>query len=164
MAAYNRVNGVWMTENAALQHGVLKGEWHFDGLIVSDWLATRDTVGAADGGLDIAMPALGSTWGAKLVAVVRDGSVAMEVIDDHVRRLLRLAARVGALEGAPESVPPASRPGPIDGPGLARQIAARSFVLAANPAGRRPLEASPTSRTRLFRPLSKKARAAGRAR
>ncbi len=58
----------------------------FDGVIVSDWLAARDTVGAANGGLDIAMPALGSPWGAKLVAAVRDGSVAMEVVDEQVRR------------------------------------------------------------------------------
>jgi beta-glucosidase len=161
MAAYNRVNGVSMTENAALQHGVLKGQWHFDGVIVSDWLATRDTVGAANGGLDIAMPALGSPWGAKLVAAVRDGSVAMEVIDEQVRRLLRLAARVGALAGAPESVPPASRPGPIDGPGLARQIATRSFVLTANPAGLLPLDASGLSSIALIGALAKDARVLG---
>ena len=116
---------------------------------------------AANGGLDIAMPALGSPWGAKLVAAVRDGSVAMEVIDEHVRRLLRLAARVGALEGAPESVPPASRPGPIDGPGLARQIAARSFVLAANPAGLLPLDASGISSIALIGALAKDARVLG---
>ncbi len=108
MSAYNRVNGISMTEHAALQRGVLKGEWEFDGVIVSDWLAARDTVRAANGGLDIAMPALRSPWGAKLVEAVRAGTVAMEVIDEQVRRVLRLAARVGALSGAPEAVPPAS--------------------------------------------------------
>jgi beta-glucosidase len=58
MSAYNRVNGVSMTEHAELQLGLLKGEWGFDGAIMSDWLAARDTVGAANGGLDIAMPAM----------------------------------------------------------------------------------------------------------
>lgn len=103
MSAYNRVNGVSMTDNAELQLGLLKGEWDFDGAIVSDWLAARDTVGTANGGLDIAMPAMGSPWGARLVDAVRDGSVAEDVVDEQVRRVLRLAARVGALEGAPSS-------------------------------------------------------------
>ncbi len=75
MSAYNSVNGVSMTNNAALQRSVLKDEWDFDGAIVSDWLAARDTAGAATGGLDIAMPAMGSPWGDKLVAAVRDGQV-----------------------------------------------------------------------------------------
>ncbi len=161
MSAYNCVNGVSMTEHAQLQRGVLKGEWQFDGAIVSDWLATRDTAGAANGGLDIAMPALGSPWGAKLVAAVRDGSVAMEIVDEQVRRALRLAARVGTLAGAPESVPPADRPARIDGRGLARQIAARSFVLAANPAGLLPLSASSLSSLALIGALAKDARVLG---
>src|SRR3984957_19678389 len=81
MAAYNQVNGESMTENGPLQRGVLKGEWGFDGAIVSDWLAARDTVRAALGGLDIAMPAAASPWGARLVAAVRDGQVGEDVID-----------------------------------------------------------------------------------
>src|SRR5580704_8820533 len=132
MSAYNSVTGVSMTNNAALQCGVIKDEWGFDGVIVSDWLAARDTVAAAVGGLDIAMPAMGSPWGDKLVAAVRDGQVPEAVVDEQVRRVLRLAARVGALAGVPESVPAARRPGAIDGVSLARQLAARSFVLAAN--------------------------------
>jgi beta-glucosidase len=161
MSAYNSVNGVSMTENATLQRGVLKEEWGFDGAIVSDWLAARDTVGAAAGGLDIAMPAMGSPWGAKLVAAVRGGFVPMDVIDDQVRRVLRLAARVGALAGAPESVPPASRPAPIDGAGLARQIAARSFVLAANPGGVLPLDAAALSSVAMIGALARDARVVG---
>ena len=124
MSAYNSVNGVSMTDNAALQRGVLKDEWGFDGAIVSDWLAARDTAGAANGGLDIAMPAMGSPWGDRLVAAVRAGRVPAEVVDEQVRRVLRLAARVGALAGAPESVPPERRPAVIDGaawPGRSRR-------------------------------------------
>jgi beta-glucosidase len=159
MSAYNSVNGVSMTNNAVLQRGVLKDEWGFDGAIVSDWLAARDTTGAASGGLDIAMPSMGSPWGDKLVAAVRDGAVAAEVIDEQVRRVLRLAARVGALAGAPESVPSASRPGLIDGAGLAREVAARSFVLAEN--SLLPLDPAELSSVALIGALARDARVLG---
>ncbi|MEV6968947.1 glycoside hydrolase family 3 C-terminal domain-containing protein [Hamadaea sp. NPDC051192] len=132
MAAYNQVNGVTMTEHDELQNGVLKDEWGFDGFIVSDWYAARDTEATARGGLDLAMPAAGSPWGSRLVDAVRTGAVAEELIDDHVRRVLRLAARVGALDGVAPAVAPADRPAPIDGEELAREIAGRSFVLASN--------------------------------
>ncbi len=159
MSAYNSVNGVSMTDNAELQRGVLKDEWGFDGAIVSDWLAARDTAGAANGGLDIAMPAMGNPWGDRLVAAVRDGQVPVEVIDEQVRRVLRLAARVGALAGAPESVPPASRPAVIDGAALARQVAARSFVLAANSV--LPLNLAELSSVALIGALARDARVLG---
>jgi beta-glucosidase len=161
MSAYNGVNGASMTDNVPLQRGVLKDEWGFDGAIVSDWLAARDTVGAAVGGLDIAMPAMGSPWGDKLVAAVRDGKVPAEIIDDKVRRLLRLAARVGALAGAPESIPPAARPAVIDGARLARDIAARSFVLAQNGAGVLPLDTAELSSVALIGGLARDARVLG---
>jgi beta-glucosidase len=161
MSAYNAVNGVSMTTNAELQIGVLKDEWEFDGVIVSDWLAARDTAGTANGGLDIAMPAAGNPWGGKLVAAVRDGAVASEVVDEQVRRVLRLAARVGALAGVPESVPPDQRPAQIDGRALARDIAARSFVLAANPAGILPLDASALTSVALIGALAADARVLG---
>lgn len=161
MSAYNAVNGVSMTDNAWLQRGVLKEEWDFDGAIVSDWLAARSTTGAANGGLDIAMPAMASPWGERLVAAVRAGTVPAEVIDEQVRRVLRLAARVGALSGAPESVPPGHRPGVIDGVALAREIAARSFVLAANPRQLLPLDASGLSSIALIGALGRDARVLG---
>lgn len=161
MSAYNAVNGVSMTNNAELQNGVLKAEWGFDGPVVSDWLAARDTVRTACGGLDIAMPSLGSPWGDKLVAAVRDGSVPAEVVDEQARRVLRLAARVGALAGVPASVPPAGRPGPINGPALARDVARRSFVLASNRAAALPLDASALSSIALIGALARDARVLG---
>jgi len=161
MSAYNAVNGVSMTQNAALQLGVLKGEWGFDGVIVSDWLAARGTAGTANGGLDIAMPAAGSPWGARLVAAVRAGEVPVEVIDEQVRRVLRLAARVGALAGAPETVPPESRPALIDGADVAREVAARSFVLAVNRDDTLPLDASGLGSIALIGALGRDARVLG---
>jgi beta-glucosidase len=113
MAAYNGVNGATMTENPLLAEP-LKGEWGFDGLVVSDWGATRSTVPAARAAHDLAMPGPGGPWGDALVAAVRAGQVPEEEIDEKVRRLLRLASRVGALSAgdAPGDAPPA---GPADG-------------------------------------------------
>jgi beta-glucosidase len=161
MSAYNSVNGTTMTEHAALQLGLLKGEWEFDGCIVSDWLAARDTVRSALGGLDIVMPAQRSPWGENLIVAVRDGAIPAEVVDEHARRVLLLAARVGALAGAPESVPPARRPAVIDGEALARQIAARSVVLAANPGRLLPLDADALSSVALIGALASYPRVLG---
>ncbi|MFE3830920.1 glycoside hydrolase family 3 protein [Streptomyces sp. NPDC059092] len=130
MAAYNQVNGSTMTEHRYLQHDVLRGEWGFDGYIVSDWLAARSTVGALLGGLDVAMPGPRTVYGEALAAAVRAGEVAESAVDDAVRRVLLLAARVGALDGAPAAV--TEPPAPIDGEALAREIARRSFVLVRN--------------------------------
>ena len=99
MAAYNSVNGALMTEHQGLLRDVLKGEWGFTGVVVSDWSAARSTVPTAQAGLDLAMPGPRGPWGAALVEAVRSGAVAEEVIDDKVLRLLRLARQVGALAG-----------------------------------------------------------------
>src|SRR5690606_20806076 len=106
MAAYNAVNGHTMTESELLAEP-LKGEWAFDGVVVSDWFATRSVQAAADGLTDLAMPGPDGPWGDELVAAVRDGVVSEAAIDEHVLRLLRLAARVGALEGIAPAGPTA---------------------------------------------------------
>ena len=161
MSAYNAVNGVSMTQHAGLQRGVLKDEWAFDGVIVSDWLAARATAATANGGLDVAMPAAGNPWGSRLVEAVQSGAVPVEVVDEQARRVLRLAARVGALAGAPESVPPQDRPAAIDGEALARDVAARSFVLAINRDGMLPLEVSRLDSIALIGALGRDARVLG---
>jgi beta-glucosidase len=97
MAAYNRVNGVPATENAELISGVLKEEWGYDGLVMSDWYAAESTVESANSGLDLTMPGPEGPWGDQLVAAVRRGEVAETTIDEQVRRFLRLAGRVGAF-------------------------------------------------------------------
>ncbi|MFG2960983.1 beta-glucosidase [Streptomyces sp. NPDC048291] len=107
MAAYNSVNGTTMTENGALLTGVLKEEWGFDGVVVSDWQAVRSTEASALAGLDLVMPGPDGPWGDALIAAVEKGQVPETVIDDKVLRILRLAARTGALDGvrAPEAAP-----------------------------------------------------------
>ncbi|MCZ4121285.1 glycoside hydrolase family 3 protein [Streptomyces sp. H39-S7] len=132
MCAYNRVNGTTMSEHQYLQNAVLRGEWGFDGCVVSDWMAARDTVGTINGGMDVAMPGPRTVYGEALAAAVRDGRVEEAVVDEAVRNVLRLAARVGILEGVPAAVAAADRPAGIDGDALARELARRAFVLVRN--------------------------------
>ncbi|MET7337802.1 glycoside hydrolase family 3 C-terminal domain-containing protein [Nonomuraea sp. NPDC005650] len=130
MTAYNSVNGTTMTEHADLVNGVLKGEWGFDGFVVSDWTAVRTTEAAALGGTDVAMPGPRGPWGEKLAAAVREGRVPESVVDDRVRRVLRLAHRVGALRDA--EVPVSVERPVVDGAALAREVATRGFTLLTN--------------------------------
>ncbi|WP_200307441.1 beta-glucosidase H [Streptomyces adelaidensis] len=142
MTAYNSVNGSTMTEHRYLVNEVLRGEWGFDGFNVSDWMAARSTAGALTGGLDVAMPGPVTVYGEALAAAVRAGEVAQSQVDEAVRRVLRLAARVGILEGAEPVVtePPAT----VDGEALAREIARRAFVLVRNERGTLPLRPGAT--------------------
>ncbi|MFD3945723.1 glycoside hydrolase family 3 protein [Streptomyces sp. NPDC058579] len=138
MTAYNQVNGVTMSEHHELVNEVLRGEWGFDGANVSDWMAARSTKGDIEGGLDVAMPGPQTVYGEALAAAVRAGEVEESLVDAAVRNVLRLAARVGALEGAPAVVtePPAT----IDGDALAREVARRGVVLVRNENGALPLK------------------------
>src|SRR5690349_25098085 len=97
MAAYNSVNGSLMTEHTRLLRDVLKGEWGFTGVVVSDWSAARSTLPTAEAGLDLAMPGPSGPWGDALVKAVRSGAIPEELIDDKVLRLLGVARRVGAV-------------------------------------------------------------------
>jgi beta-glucosidase len=112
MSAYNNVNGVPSTEQHHVINEIVKDEWGWSGLVMSDWFATKTSAPAANGGLDLVMPGPGGPWDDALVADVRAGLVDESVIDDHLNRLLLLAQRVGALGGDrswPSSVPlPAS--------------------------------------------------------
>jgi beta-glucosidase len=98
MAAYNAVGGVSMTDNQRLLTSVLKDDLGFDGVVVSDWFATRSTAESANAGLDVVMPGPQGPWGEALAEAVRKGEVPQAAIDDKVLRLLRLAARTGYLE------------------------------------------------------------------
>ncbi|WP_326792254.1 glycoside hydrolase family 3 C-terminal domain-containing protein [Streptomyces sp. NBC_00841] len=161
MAAYNQVNGSTMTEHRYLQNAVLRGEWGFDGSIVSDWLAARSTGAAINGGLDIAMPGPKTVYGKALAAAVRAGEVEESVVDRAVRNVLRLAARVGILHGAPPVVDPADHPTGIDGDALAREIARRSFVLVRNERAALPIDPAAVRKVALSGALARDARVLG---
>jgi len=135
MAAYNAVNGPTMTANAILLHDVLKSDWGFTGVVISDWSATTTTVPSALAGLDLVMPGPDGPWGDKLVAAVRNGAVPEAEIDDKVSRIFSLARRLGGFNGSMA----AETPQLVDRDLLARATA-RSFVLLSNSRGLLPLK------------------------
>ncbi|MER5840196.1 glycoside hydrolase family 3 C-terminal domain-containing protein [Streptomyces prasinus] len=139
MAGYNAVGGTTMTASPLLAEP-LKGEWGFDGVVVSDWAAVRTTEETGRAALDLAMPGPDSPWGASLVRAVKDGLVAEETVDGKVRRLLRLADRVGALEPhRPRRVPVAASRGTRAllrrAVGAGSVLLRNSAVLPLDPAG-----------------------------
>jgi beta-glucosidase len=134
MSSYNAVGGVTMSENDLLRSPLCE-EWGFDGLVISDWTAVR-SLAAAKARQDLAMPGPDGAWGQALVDAVRAGEVPAEAIEEKVRRLLRLAVRVGALDAEPE---PGFRP--IVDAGFAREAEARGIVLVRNAEQLLPLRA-----------------------
>ena len=129
MSAYNAVGGTTMTENPLLETP-LNTEWGFDGVVVSDWTAVRSRA-SARAAQDLAMPGPEGPWGDALVAAVRAGEVEEAAVDRKVLRLLRLAARVGALEG---HLPRRPSRQAEDGPAFAREAAVEGMVLLRNAA------------------------------
>ncbi|WP_392674411.1 glycoside hydrolase family 3 C-terminal domain-containing protein [Streptomyces sp. LN785] len=105
MSAYNKVDGVTLSASPLLDRP-LKNGWGFDGPVVSDWGAVRSLLETAGAAQDLAMPGPDGPWAAGLLTAVERGLIPVGVIDEKVRRLLRLAQRVGAL-GEPR---PARRP------------------------------------------------------
>jgi beta-glucosidase len=149
MASYNAVNGEPMTESSLLRD-VLHDELRFDGVVMSDWFATRSTEASARAALDLVMPGPGGPWGDSLVEAIRAGEVDAATIDDKVLRILRLAARVGALDGTAPSPPTTYDDGQIAA--ALRRIAAAGFVLARNDGGLLPLDPSAVRRIALIGP------------
>jgi beta-glucosidase len=95
MNSYNLVNGVHATQNEFLNLKVLKGEWGFQGILMSDWDATYDGVAAANNGLDLEMPSPRFMNAKNLLPAVQSGEVKESTIDDKVLRLLRTEVRYG---------------------------------------------------------------------
>ncbi|WP_448006627.1 beta-glucosidase [Agromyces bauzanensis] len=160
MAAYNGLtrDGVDATATAhgPLLNGILKGEWGFDGVVMSDWLATKSTVEPALAGLDLVMPGPGGPWADGLLDAVRDGRVPKAVIDDKVARILRLAERVGALSGVAGETLPYDAEGTTGDPAgdavvaLLTEAAARSTVVLRNEGGLLPLDPATPGRIALI--------------
>lgn len=98
MGSYNLVNGDYLTENRAISHDILKQDWGFDGIFMSDWEATHDGVKAFDAGLDLEMPAAEAMTPATLLPLLRDGQLSTAALDDKVRRILRTAVRFDFLD------------------------------------------------------------------
>jgi beta-glucosidase len=152
MAAYSGVREYRMTESPLLADP-LEAAWGFDGIVVSDWYAVHSTVESARAATDLVMPGPGGPWGDALLAAVRAGEVPEPAIDEKVRRILRLAARVGALEGVPAATPPAIRPPQAEVSALVRRAAAAGSVLLTND-GTLPLDPAGIHRLAVLGPMA----------
>ncbi|MEU8819555.1 glycoside hydrolase family 3 C-terminal domain-containing protein [Actinoplanes sp. NPDC048796] len=133
MCSYNRINGVHASQNRWLLTDVLRGEWGFEGLVVSDWGAVVDRVAAVHAGLDLTMPGPDEAGDAALVAAVQDGTLAAGDLQLSADRVAALVAK-SKLDTT----------GPYDADAhhaLAREIAARGIVLLKNDGDVLPLRA-----------------------
>jgi beta-glucosidase len=149
MASYNRLNGIFACEHRWLLTELVKGEWGFDGVVISDWHATHHTVRCAEAGLDLEMPGPAKHFGSGLVDAVKRGDVDADVVADKARRLLRLLDRVGAEPGAEPDERSEDDPARW---ALAREAAAASMVLLTNEHGLLPLDPSTLRRVAVIGP------------
>lgn len=140
MTAYNLVNGVHCAEHRELITDILKETWGFDGIVMSDWASTYSTAATANAGLDLEMPFTVFMTKEKLLPAIAAGDVTEAVIDDKVRRLLRIAQRFGWLDGKPAREPAL----PLDNPesfSVALDVAREACVLLKNEENFLPLSA-----------------------
>jgi beta-glucosidase len=146
MTGYNRMNGKWCSEDVALLTGILRGEWGFDGFVLTDWYAVASTVGSNDAGVDLEMPGPGRAYGPALADAVRNGAVTEGALDEQVSRLLAVYDRLGLLEptGDGERVEPPGRPAAERRTAVAREAATGSIVLLKN-SGLLPLPTAVTT-------------------
>jgi beta-glucosidase len=139
MNAYNKVNGPYCSANDYLLNDVLKGDFGFDGCVMTDWGAAHNSLGVANGGTDLEMPTGAHMNRARLMPLIEAGKVSREVIDEKVRRILRTIIRVGILD----------RPLKPDNSvvncqahrDLVREAGARAIVLLKNERNALPIDA-----------------------
>ncbi|HWY57816.1 MAG TPA: glycoside hydrolase family 3 C-terminal domain-containing protein [Terriglobales bacterium] len=138
MDSYNLTNGMHMTQNGALNTDLVKKEWGFPGIIMSDWGSTYDGIGAANGGLDLEMPSGKFMNRATLLPAIKAGTVSEATIDDKVRRILRTAIQFGWLEHDQTdlSIPLLN----ISGKQAALEAARSGMILLKNDGNLLPLE------------------------
>ena len=135
MPAYNKVNGVYCSENAHLNNEILRDEWGFKGMTVSDWGGTHSTMGAALGGLCVQMTG-DNYFGQALIDSVRNGALDEAVVDAKVREILRLRF---AIDPVPEDVANTIITSQPETQKIAYEIAQKSIVLLKNEAGNLPI-------------------------
>jgi beta-glucosidase len=126
MCSYNRINGVYASENPWLLTSVLRDEWGFDGVVVSDWGAVNNRVEALVAGLDLEMPSSNGATDAQLVAAVADGTLSESVLDTAADRMIDLVQKVVDHQDANATYDVDEHHA------LAREVAGRSVVLLKN--------------------------------
>ncbi len=159
MAAYNRLNGPFCCASKPLLTDILKNEWGFKGVVVSDWGACHGTVDSAEGGLDWEMPGPGKYFGNDLLEAVKKGEVGEELINEKARRMLRLILRAGLLDPADPALK-----GAVATPehaALARELSQEAIVLLKNSGEALPLKMDAIKSIAVLGPNAAKAQLGG---
>ncbi|MBB3649571.1 beta-glucosidase [Rhizobium sp. BK619] len=158
MSSYNRLNGTYTSEHHWLLTKVLREEWGFQGIVMSDWFGSHSTEETINAGLDLEMPGPARDRGEKLVAAVREGKVEAATVRAAARRMLLLLERVGAFESKPDLTERA-----VDLPedrALIRRLGAEGAVLLKND-GILPLAKTSLDRIAVIGPNAASARVMG---
>lgn len=150
MAAYNRFNGLYSSDNPFLLTQVLRDRWHFKGLMMSDWGATHATLRCLNAGLDLEMPNHQYYNARKIMPLLSSGKLKMATLDAHVRRLLRVMAAMHFLDRAEvdKSLPLKN----ARSAATALQVEREAVVLLKNQGGILPLDAQRLRRIVLVGP------------
>ncbi len=128
MSAYNKVNGYWCAENDVLLKQILRKEWGFGGMVISDWAGTHSSVGSAEAGLNVEMPGE-DFMGAALLDSVKAGAVSEEVINQRVREILRVRLAISPVPEEEANQVITSQP---EQQQIAYNVASKSIVLLKN--------------------------------
>lgn len=148
MTSYNRLDGTFAADHRRLVTQVLREEWGFDGLVMTDWFAGHDTVLSVQAGTDLEMPGPARERGDKLVQAVNQGRLPAQAVRDCARRVLRLMERVGSFQ---DPVIPAERADDLPAHrALIRELGAQGCVLLKNESRTLPLEKTPGARVALI--------------
>ena len=128
MCAYNRINGEYASQHFHLLNEILKDEWGFEGVVVSDWTANHTITESLEGGLDLEMPGPALYYGDLLFKAVNNWQIEESVIDQAARRVLRMVAQSGRTE----SERPAGAANTPEHQALARHVSEEAIVLLKN--------------------------------
>jgi beta-glucosidase len=140
MDSYNLTNGQHLTQNGYLNNDVVKNEWGYPGIIMSDWDATYDGVAAVNGGLDLEMPSGKFMNRANLLPAIKEGKVSEATIDEHVRRILRRAIEYGWFDPGHEQTDLSIPRYNTEGRDVSLEAARDSMVLLKNDGNLLPLD------------------------
>ena len=159
MSAYNRINGPWAADSKELITDVLRGEWGFTGVVMSDWFGLHSTAEGIEAGLDLEMPGPTRDRGAKLVAAVESGAVDASLVRAAARRMLSFMDRLGAIaDGGPG---PQTTRDVLEDRSLIRSAGASGMVLLRNEANALPLDSTSVRRVAVIGPNAAKGRIMG---
>ena len=128
MAAYNKVNGWWCAENDMLLNNILRREWGFAGMVISDWGGTHSTVNAIKNGLNVEMPDK-RYFGKAMLDSVKEGLVSEEIINQRIREILRVRLAINPIPENEANKEVTSQPAQQK---IAYNVASKSIVLLKN--------------------------------